>query len=135
MLQIREESGEAIDKGPYYSPDPIGERTGNACSPDTAEVIMKTIADAKASVSKDLVARKVATTMAMLQEKIDNIRGAVMIGGWGARSRRPLPPWRSCVALQPTPWACRSLMWCAPWLRTGRSWWGRRRWTTWTPTR
>ena len=63
----------------YYQEDPLGARTGNRCKPELGEIIKKTIADAKAVLDKKQVDRKIVTNMAQLQEKIDNIRGAVMI--------------------------------------------------------
>jgi len=76
---IDEYSEEAIEKGPHYVMDPTGRRTGNACSPDVAKVLLKTLEDAAGLASKDQVARKVCLSEQMLLEAIDNIRGAVMI--------------------------------------------------------
>jgi|TARA_B110000208_G_scaffold151491_1_gene183016 hypothetical protein len=70
---------ETLTKGPHYKADPMGDRTGNACAPQLAEVIMKTVADARAAVAAEQVARKVAMTLEMLGEKMANLRGAVTI--------------------------------------------------------
>ena len=61
----------------YYQEDPAPVRVIVASR--TCEIIKKTIADAKAVLDKKQVDRKIVTNMAQLQEKIDNIRGAVMI--------------------------------------------------------
>lgn len=68
-----------VEKGPHYNMDPTGRRTGNACSPEVAKVLVKTLEDAEAAAHKTQVEKKVALTVKMLQEAIDNIRGAVMI--------------------------------------------------------
>jgi hypothetical protein len=70
---------ETLEKGPHYKADPLGDRTGNACAPQLAEVITKTVADARAAVDPEQVARKVALTVELLQEKMANLRGAVTI--------------------------------------------------------
>lgn len=63
----------------HYVMDPSGSRTGNRCRPDLADVIKKTCEDARAAISKNQVAAKVPLEMDTLKEKIENIRGAVMI--------------------------------------------------------
>eukprot|EP00941_MAST-03F_sp_MAST-3F-sp1_P001449 g1449.t1 len=68
-----------IEKGPFYKCDPLGQRTGNACDPKLIEVIEKTCRDAEQAVSKLQVKMRVALTVKKIQEKIDNIRGAVTI--------------------------------------------------------
>lgn len=72
-------SEEAIEKTQYYNMDPTGRRTGNACSQDVAKVLLKTLDDAEAVCSKNQVEKKVPLSAKLLQEAIDNIRGAVMI--------------------------------------------------------
>jgi len=52
-------------------------RDGNAPSPQLAEVIRRTCEEAKALVSAKQVAAGLALTVGGLQERIDNIRGAV----------------------------------------------------------
>lgn len=74
---IKEEAGEIIDKGEYYRPDPTGHRTGNGPGPQLMETIEKVALDAESVIKDTLVKRKIATTKEMLQEKLDNIRGAV----------------------------------------------------------
>ena len=53
-------------------------RTGEAPSPGLAETLLRTCQDAKALV-KHLPGAGVALTEGMLMEKLDNIRGAVMM--------------------------------------------------------
>lgn len=80
--EVAKKHGEKVPdrkRNEYYQEDPLGARTGNRCKPELGEIIKKTIADAKAILDKNQVTRKVPCGMAQLQEKIDNIRGAVMI--------------------------------------------------------
>uniref|UniRef100_A0A7R9V9Z7 Uncharacterized protein n=1 Tax=Chlamydomonas euryale TaxID=1486919 RepID=A0A7R9V9Z7_9CHLO len=76
---IDEYQEEPVQKGPYYMQDPTGRRTGNACSPDVAKVLLKTLEDGVALTHKDQVARKVCLNEKMLSDAIDNVRGGVMI--------------------------------------------------------
>jgi len=66
-------------RGDYYQEDPTGSRTGNRCRPDLAEVIKKTVEDAQELISPKRCARKETLTMEDMIEKIENIRGAIMI--------------------------------------------------------
>ncbi|MEW5314815.1 MAG: hypothetical protein WDW38_006284 [Sanguina aurantia] len=70
---------EPVEKGPHYNMDPTGRRTGNACSSQVAQVLMRTLEEGVAAASKDQVERRVPLTKHRLSEAIDNIRGAVMI--------------------------------------------------------
>ena len=73
-----EHNGLVIDKNEYYQPDPTGARTGNGPGPQLASTMERVAADAEALLNgKDTVFKKLALTMPMLQEKLDNIRGAV----------------------------------------------------------
>lgn len=78
---IQEKEGKMIDKGPYYSPDPLGYRNGNAPSPQLADTLRKTCNEAKeyAAAGRNQVATGIVLTVAGLQEKVDFIRGAVMM--------------------------------------------------------
>jgi len=88
----------SIDKGQYYSPDPSGLRVGNGVGPRLTETFEQVATDAEAildkviiqtvtliissfkSLSKINVTRKLSITLRILQEKLDNIRGAVTMG-------------------------------------------------------
>ena len=73
-----EHGGVVIEKNEYYQADPLGARTGNGPGPQLAATMERVAADAEALLSgKDTVFKKVALTLPMLQEKLDNIRGAV----------------------------------------------------------
>lgn len=72
-------NNETVEKGPYYQPDPTGNRTGNGVGPQLTETIEKVALDTEAALSPDLAARKIATTIAMLQEKLDTIRGVTIM--------------------------------------------------------
>ncbi|CAN0494254.1 unnamed protein product, partial [Phaeothamnion confervicola] len=63
------------DKGPDYKPDPSGRRTGNGVGAQLREVFERVCVDAELTV--DAAQRRAVTTQEMLDEKIDNIRGAV----------------------------------------------------------
>lgn len=75
--EILEKSGEFIEKGDFYNPDPLGNRTGNAPSPQMRETIEKVVQDALDSIKSSLVALKLPLSVSVLNEKIDNIKGAV----------------------------------------------------------
>ncbi|GBG34299.1 UPF0769 protein C21orf59-like [Hondaea fermentalgiana] len=64
-------------RGEHYAPDPSGNRTGEAPSPQLQEVLQKVAEDAAQATSSAQVRAKVPTTVALLQEKIDLMRGAV----------------------------------------------------------
>lgn len=68
-----------VEKGDWYNQDPTGRRCGNACSPQVAGTLSRTLDEAVATASTSQVSRKVCLTKEMLMEAIDNIRGAVMI--------------------------------------------------------
>jgi len=65
--------------GANYRNDPSERRTGDAPSDELAQVITRTVEDAKALTSEKQVQLKRTTTSAALEEAINNIRGAVMI--------------------------------------------------------
>lgn len=65
--------------GGVSNPDPIGKRGGNAPNMAMRGVIMKTVGDAKALLSKSQIDNRVHVTMAMLTEAYESIRGATMI--------------------------------------------------------
>jgi len=71
------EQGVVVEKGPHYAADPQGQRSGNGPGPQLAETIERVCLDALAAINKNQVDLKVALTHATMQEKMDNIRGAV----------------------------------------------------------
>lgn len=77
--QREAEGGVVPPRGDNYQADPSGKRTGQAPSAQIRTVLEKVCADAVQSISKDQVARKVALSTELLQEKVDTIRGAVTI--------------------------------------------------------
>ncbi|CAM9748459.1 unnamed protein product [Pylaiella littoralis] len=76
-LNIRQYEGACIEKGPHYQPDPTGKRTGNGVSPQLCDTLERVCVDAEALLGKEQAQRRVAITQAALDEKMDNIRGAV----------------------------------------------------------
>ena len=75
--EIKEEGGEVIDKGEHYCPDPMGQRNGNGPGPQLVETIERVAQDAESVIGNTLANRRQATSLAVLQEKLDNIRGVV----------------------------------------------------------
>jgi hypothetical protein len=71
--------GEAVQKNEFYCEDPTGIRTGNGPGPQFADTLERVAQDAEAILDKAMAQRKIAITVGMLQEKLDNIRGAVMM--------------------------------------------------------
>mmetsp|Transcript_22660 Transcript_22660/g.54228 ORF Transcript_22660/g.54228 Transcript_22660/m.54228 type:complete len:277 (+) Transcript_22660:70-900(+) len=76
---IDEYQEEAVEKGKFYCQDPTGRRTGNACDPEVSKVLRKTLESAEQTVHKDNADRKISLTKKMLDDCLDEIRGAVMI--------------------------------------------------------
>lgn len=77
--EICESAGETIKKGQFYKSDPMGQRTGNACDPKLIQVVEKCCRDAEQCVSKLQAKMKIALTAEMINEKINNIKGATTI--------------------------------------------------------
>lgn len=65
--------------GPFYLRDPAGKRTGEACDPEVARTLRKTLAEAETCASKEQVLHKVMLSASLLKEALQNVRGAVMI--------------------------------------------------------
>lgn len=80
--EIQEKAGEfapIIEKGEFYLPDPQGIRTGNGVGPQLTSTFEMVASDAEALLQKDNVTKKIPMTREKLQEKLDNIRGAVIM--------------------------------------------------------
>lgn len=73
--EILEKSGQVIEKGENYNPDPLGNRTGNAPSDSLKETMEKVAQDALDGVHFNLVKAKKALKWNELKDKMDNIRG------------------------------------------------------------
>ncbi|CAN0227244.1 unnamed protein product [Lampetra fluviatilis] len=80
-LRLRDEWAEICvpSGGAQLSPDPCGRRGGQAPNEKMQEVLRKTIQEAKALISKNQVQANVFMTMEMVQEALDQLRGAVTI--------------------------------------------------------
>ncbi|XP_041864341.1 cilia- and flagella-associated protein 298 [Melanotaenia boesemani] len=65
--------------GPVFRKDEIGRRNGHAPNDKMKEVLMRTVEEAKALISKKQVQANVCVTMEMVKEALDQLRGAVMI--------------------------------------------------------
>jgi len=70
-------AGGTVDKNENYQADPTGIRTGCGPGPRMVEVFEQVWRDAEAALDPSNVQRKIATSLSVLQEKLDNIRGAV----------------------------------------------------------
>lgn len=67
-------------RGEFYDPDPLGLRTGEGVGPQLTAVLEQVALDARQYVdAKQQVARRVRTERRVLDEKLLNIRGAVMM--------------------------------------------------------
>jgi len=68
-----------VNHGPNYRQDPSEKRTGDAPSDELAQVLQRTVEDAKALTSQRMVDMKKSITAKALEDAMNNIRGAVMI--------------------------------------------------------
>lgn len=77
---LKEEyEGAAINKGAAYQADPSGSRTGNGPGSMLAETLDRVAQEAVDALSPNLVKQRVAVSMAMLHDKLANLKGAVMM--------------------------------------------------------
>ncbi|KAM6983935.1 cilia- and flagella-associated protein 298 [Tautogolabrus adspersus] len=65
--------------GPVFKEDEVGRRNGHAPNDKMKEVLMKTVEEAKALISKKQVQANVCVTNEIIKEALDLLRGAVMI--------------------------------------------------------
>ncbi|XP_032390018.1 cilia- and flagella-associated protein 298 isoform X2 [Etheostoma spectabile] len=65
--------------GAVFRKDEIGRRNGHAPNEKMKEMLMRTVEEAKALISKKQVQANVCVTMEMVKEALDPLRGAVMI--------------------------------------------------------
>ncbi|CAG5136661.1 unnamed protein product [Candidula unifasciata] len=80
-LKLKDEWGEKCQPsgGVKFNKDKIGCRNGQAPTPQMAEVLTKTIKEAKDMISKKKVEMDVQVTQKTVQDALDILRGAVMI--------------------------------------------------------
>mmetsp|Transcript_14422 Transcript_14422/g.17140 ORF Transcript_14422/g.17140 Transcript_14422/m.17140 type:complete len:204 (+) Transcript_14422:62-673(+) len=71
--------GAAVEKSSTYNPDPSGVRTGNGPGIQLAETLERVCKDVEDVLSPNLVKQRVAISMEMLNDKLANCRGAVMM--------------------------------------------------------
>lgn len=69
--------GKEVERGPNYTADPSGLRTGNPPDAHMAEVLTREVQSLEEYIDKSQVQRKVALTMDCITDKIGNVRGAV----------------------------------------------------------
>ncbi|GMI21403.1 hypothetical protein TeGR_g3008 [Tetraparma gracilis] len=78
--EVQEEhGGKAIEKNEWYQADPSGLRTGNGPGPRLAETLGRVAAEAEAYCAKEQVTARVNLDMAVVEDKIANMRGAVVM--------------------------------------------------------
>ncbi|XP_029956411.1 cilia- and flagella-associated protein 298 [Salarias fasciatus] len=65
--------------GSVFKKDEIGRRNGHAPNEKMKAVLMRTVEDAKAVISKKQVQANICVTMEMIKDALDQLRGAVMI--------------------------------------------------------
>ncbi|XP_013778146.1 UPF0769 protein C21orf59-like isoform X2 [Limulus polyphemus] len=80
-LKLKDEWGEkCIPSGGFVeNKDTIGRRNGKAPNQKMAEVLTKTLSEAKAKVSKKQIEANVCLSQTMVKEALDILQGAVMI--------------------------------------------------------
>ncbi|KAF0694750.1 Aste57867_14426 [Aphanomyces stellatus] len=66
-----------IHKEEFYEEDPLGQRTGNGVCPSLRETLDRMVADVNQYLKTNA---RVAISQNVLQEKLDNFRGLVMMG-------------------------------------------------------
>jgi len=71
--------GAAVEKGASYAADPSGTRTGNGPGPQLAMTMERVCQDAVDALSPNLVKQRVALNLAALDDKLANVKGAVMM--------------------------------------------------------
>mmetsp|Transcript_29385 Transcript_29385/g.50720 ORF Transcript_29385/g.50720 Transcript_29385/m.50720 type:complete len:288 (-) Transcript_29385:69-932(-) len=71
--------GAAMEKSEFYQADPAGVRTGNGPGPQLAETLERVCSDAEAALSANLVKQRTAVSMDLLDDKLANMQGAVMM--------------------------------------------------------
>ncbi|KAJ0395535.1 hypothetical protein ATCC90586_006761 [Pythium insidiosum] len=79
-LDQYQEGNESKPRGEFYEPDPLGLRTGEGVGPQLTEVLTAVAEDAKQYLNSKLqIDLKVCMKQDVLNEKLMNIRGAVMM--------------------------------------------------------
>ncbi|KAL3664096.1 hypothetical protein V7S43_010981 [Phytophthora oleae] len=79
-LDAYQEGSAGKQRGEFYEADPLGHRTGEGVSPQLKDVLARVAADAKSMLdSKAQVARRMCIEESELLEKLQNIRGAVVM--------------------------------------------------------
>ena len=75
--QVQELVGKTVEKEPNYVADPSGLRIGNPPDEKMAEILEQETLKLEEYISKNQVQNKVALTMEEINDRINNVRGAV----------------------------------------------------------
>lgn len=75
--EVQEMIGNEVEKGPNYVADPSGLRTGNPPDEKMAEVLKNEVQSLEEYIDKSQVQKRVALSMQCIEERINNVRGAV----------------------------------------------------------
>ena len=78
--EVLEKGGEEIEKEEFYSPDPLGNRTGNAPSPQLRETMEKVGQDALDAISSAQVQRKIPLKLYLQLHSRLAVRGSDAAG-------------------------------------------------------
>ncbi|XP_059476725.1 cilia- and flagella-associated protein 298-like isoform X3 [Neocloeon triangulifer] len=68
-----------VNGGWSSNPDPMGRRNGRQPNEDMQKVLLKSVEEAKQSISKDQVGANIALTTATISEALHQLRGATMV--------------------------------------------------------
>lgn len=80
-------TGNKIEKGQYYDPDPMGLRTGNGPGPELRSIFTQVIQDVE-TLLNPVKEKRAALSVRLLREKVENFRGVVAMAYPGG-----LPEW------------------------------------------
>lgn len=78
--EIKEKcTDEVVEKGPNYTADPTGIRTGNPPDSNLAAILRRVAKDLEEYIDKTQVQNRVALSESHIHDKIANVRGAVIM--------------------------------------------------------
>lgn len=78
-VKFKKSCGVQTSEEENYCPDPSGLRTGNRPDPGLASTLLQTASSLNEYIDKSQIVKKVALTEVGLNEKLSNVRGAVIM--------------------------------------------------------